>query len=106
MNKQVIVEKLQKFFGAAGKTVVIVSAMLVGFGISEALNSYKKNREKEVSVMPPTRSIEHTSIAANERGELLIIDRKSGKFDIYSDSIGTAIFNLYAGRMYANMNSK
>ena len=106
MNKQVITEKLQKFFGAAGKTVVIVSAMLVGFGISEALNAYKKNREKDVSIMPPTKSIEHTSIATNERGELLIIDRKSGKFAIYSDSIGTAIFNLYAGRMYANMNSK
>jgi alpha-N-acetylglucosamine transferase len=106
MNKQVIIEKLRKFFGAAGKTVVIVSAMLVGFGVSEALNAYKKNREKEVSVMPPTRSIEYTSIATNERGELLVIDRKTGEYTVYSDSIGTAIFNLYAGRIYANMNSK
>jgi len=99
-------EKFMKILGTAGKTVIIGSAMLVGFGISEALNSFKKYNEAKVSIMPPTKMFAKTSIATNESGELLIIDKASGEFSIYSDSVGTAIFNLYAGQMYVNMNSK
>jgi hypothetical protein len=42
------------------------------------------------------RTIKETSIALNERGELLLIDRKSGDFTIYQDSVGLSIFHHYA----------
>jgi hypothetical protein len=43
-----------------------------------------------------TRTINETSIALNEKGELLLIDRKTGDFIVYQDSVGISIFNHYA----------
>lgn len=43
-----------------------------------------------------TKTIKETSVALNERGELLLIDRNSGVYTVYQDSIGKSIFNLYA----------
>jgi hypothetical protein len=43
---------------------------------------------------------DETSVAVNERGELMIIDRKTGAYTLYENGLGQSIFNIYANRIY------
>lgn len=106
MNTLIMKEKLKLAANAGGKLLIIACAMVIGYGISQ-FQGYIKNRHQPVeATMPPTQTMASVSIAVNERGELLLIDRQKGSFQIYSDSIGRSIFNLYASQMYAKMGSK
>jgi len=106
MNTSIIKEKLKLATNAGGKLLIIACAMIIGYGISQFQGYMKSRHQPATSTMPPTQTMTSVSIAVNERGELLLIDRQKGSFQIYSDSIGRAIFNLYAGQMYAKMGSK
>ena len=107
MNTTVIKEKFKTAFNAVSRFAIIIAAMVIGFTSSQ-LYTYVKNKDRQEvgSTMPVPKSMEVTSIAINERGELMVIDRSNGNYQIYSDSVGQAFFNLYAGQMYAKMNSK
>lgn len=52
------------------------------------------------SPLEEVKNMSQTSVAVNERLELLIIDRNTGKYKIYCDSVGLAIFEIYANRIY------
>jgi hypothetical protein len=79
-----------------GNIIVIASAMLIGFliGYYYWLMFAKANGPKVAQTMSSV------SIAINDRGELMIIDRANGLYAIYQDSVGQAIFNLYASEKY------
>lgn len=40
------------------------------------------------------------SIAVNENNELLLIEKKTGDYILYSNSIGMTIFEMYANKIY------
>ena len=100
-----IPEKVKAIFSTTGKIIIIASSMVVGFGISQLYNSYvDKGQKPTVIQIRPGKPMKETSIAINERNELMIIDRKGGSYQIYSDSVGRAIFNLYAAQLYTKIN--
>jgi hypothetical protein len=45
------------------------------------------------------------SIAVNESNELLMIERATGKYIVYSDQIGQTIFEMYANRIQQEVNA-
>ena len=45
------------------------------------------------------------SIAVNESNELLMIERSTGKYIVYSDQIGQTIFEMYANRIHQEVNA-
>ena len=53
--------------------------------------------------MKTVHKLKETSIAINERSELMIIDRQTGTYEIYEDSIGKVVFGLYASQMISNV---
>lgn len=79
-----------------GSIIVIASAMVIGFliGYYYWLMFVKTTGQKEA------QKLSAVSIAVNERGELMIIDRINGVYSIYQDSVGQEIFNLYATKKY------
>jgi|LakMenEpi03Aug12_release.lakeMendotaPanAssembly.Ray.scaffolds.fasta_scaffold1106400_2 hypothetical protein len=87
----------------AGHITVIVSCLFVGFSAGEIYRAYKKGIES--SELPQVQEIAVTSVAINDRGELMIIDRHSGKYMLFSDSVGQAIFNQYASKIYLKKQS-
>lgn len=97
---QQLVEKVTSLLKRLGTVAVLASAMIAGFCIGyyyeTALNKVKGDAWREA------KSLKTTSIAVNEKEDLLIIDRKTGAYTIYSDSVGRVIFNLYAQRAYVN----
>jgi hypothetical protein len=49
---------------------------------------------------------DQTSVAINERGELLIIDRKTGDYTVFEGEVGQTIFQLYAAKVYYKSGGK
>lgn len=100
-------EKTGKFFSVAGKVAIIFLSMAVGFSINEVYRNKKKVQTRViVEKLPATKTQLETSVAMNERGEVIIFDRQTGSYTIYADSVGLMIFNHYASRMYLKANQK
>ena len=79
-----------------GSIIVIAAAMAIGFliGYCYWIAFAKATVQKEAL------KLNSVSIAVNDRGELMIIDRMNGVYSIYQDSVGQEIFNLYATKKY------
>jgi hypothetical protein len=94
--------KLEGFAKKLGNLLVLIIALFAGGVIGYYYHHFSKS--KNSINIEDVKTIEATSVAINERGELLIIDRKSGKYVLYDDSVGTAIFSMYANKMYLRQN--
>jgi hypothetical protein len=97
--KEQVTATLKKIFSYA----IIVGALGVGFVIGRFTQTYPPS--KEVNPYQAIHSIKNISIAVNESNELMLIDRNTGKYQLYSDSIGVAIFKMYSNRIYQNASS-
>lgn len=95
MEKKEIILRFSGFFKNLGKVLLFVIAICFGYGVCELYHFTIK--EPEVAKQPQT--IKQTSVAINERGELMLINRKTGDYTIYQDSVGESIFNLYASQI-------
>lgn len=82
-------------------TAVIIVAIGIGFEISEAWHYYQE--KTKASSMQNSRKLPDTSVAINERQELMVINRKDGSYQIFQDSVGRMIFNLYASKIYTEI---
>ena len=97
--KEQVTATLKKIFSYA----IIVGALGVGFVIGRFTQTYPPS--KESNPYQAIHSIKNISIAVNESNELMLIDRNTGKYQLYSDSIGVAIFKMYSNRIYQNASS-
>ena len=95
------------FMQKGGKIVTLVLIFAFGYFCSEIYHMIKNPEKKEVAVTPKeTKKIGKISVAINERNELMIIDRTNGKYEIYQDSVGKCIFNLYANSLQAKYENQ
>lgn len=95
--------KVAEFFSKYTKPVLTVIA-----GVAIATTSFKVGAEygnlsEEKVVDNPYAhafSPSEISIAVNESNELIMIERATGDYIVYSDTIGQTIFNMYAVRIH------
>jgi hypothetical protein len=100
VNTTIILRKVATYtVGAA----IIVGAVTVGVLYGKHIGTAQ---EKPKMIIQPSIKLQNVSVAINERKEILIIDRTTGEYSTYEDSVGMAIFNMYAGRIYAAQSSK
>ena len=86
-------EYLQKF----GRIALFALLFALGYFSSEIYHGLKAKECEKIPLSPKiTKRIDKVSVAINERNELMIIDRTDGSYEIYQDSVGKCIFNLYA----------
>lgn len=90
--------KVSSFFHNLGKIAIIAIAVGAGYGVCEVVHYI--DMQSKVKHMQATKTIQETSIAINERNELMVINRKDGSYEIYQDSVGKSIFLLYAAQNY------
>lgn len=93
MEKNQITEKVKTFLNKVGKFIIFFLLVLFGYSVCEIYHYTKKKSTNKV------KKGNEVSVAINERGEMLIIDRSTGEYSCYQDSVGVFIFNLYANRM-------
>jgi len=94
INTAAILSALNKI----GKATIIVAAIAIGFISGDIYNNYKNHTT--LSGMQNARKADETSVAVNERGELMIIDRKTGAYTLYENGLGQSIFSIYANKIY------
>lgn len=107
MEKQEIKVVLKKYTDKAIKLFSLVAVFILGYFSSEI---YHRVRSSEIVTESPapkvTKKIDKVSVAINERNELMIIDRTDGTYEIYQDSVGMCVFNLYANSIQSKYRNQ
>ena len=101
LNKSNVAATLNK----VKQYAIIAVAIAIGFFVGKyahtielstkmSKNTYRDNPYRNM------RSTKDISIAVDENNELLLINKQTGKYQVYSDSIGMCIFRMYSYRIY------
>jgi hypothetical protein len=93
--KGYVVNALKKI----GAVSVILMALGAGFVVGYYYNTLFKKMEDN-NQFKHIRTIRETSVAINEKNQVLIMDRNTGTYKIYEDSVGVVIFNMFANKMF------
>jgi len=102
---QTTVSFIKKHAKNALSIIVAVSIATASFKLGA---KYGNTEKKEAAVENPYAhafSPEEISIAVNESNELIMIERATGKYIVYSDKIGQTIFGMYANRISQEVNA-
>lgn len=74
---------------------IVASTLIAGFGLGYYFNELKM-KPKAVNETILNKEVR---IAIDSESKLIVMDRKTGLYVIYSDSVGKAIFNMYATKI-------
>jgi hypothetical protein len=83
--------------------VLIAVALILGFTIGRYTQDYPPKETKSVNPYSTPLKPEEVSIAVDEQNNLLVIQRKTGDYIVYSNEIGVSIFKMYTNRIYQNV---
>lgn len=85
--------------------VILVSIATASFKLGGVYATSKKTDDKPMNPYAHAFSPEEISIAVNESNELIMIERSTGKYIVYSDKIGQTIFGMYANRIHQEVTN-
>jgi len=96
-----LLDKVRPALIVTRRMAVVLLSMTFGFFVHKV---YTGMKEKKCPAPAPkeVRVLKHTSVAINERNELMVIDRVTGTYETYDASVGRTIFTLYANQIYSN----
>jgi hypothetical protein len=97
-------EKMLKLVKPAMNVVITVSIATAGFQLGSLYQASKATDKKPTNPYAHAFSPEEISIAVNESNELIMIERATGEYIVYSDKIGQTIFGMYANRIHQEIN--
>ena len=104
-NKMEVVKSyLSNALKKIGAVSVILMAIGAGFVVGYYYNTLFKKMEDN-NQFKHVRTLNETSVAINEKNQVLIMDRTSGTYKIYEDSVGIVIFNMFANKMFIKQHS-
>ena len=90
---------LKQFLTIAGKVLLVLTIMLIGFFAGEFIRHYQE-KDKSDSNLPPVKTTEDILVSFTSGGEIVFIDKESGECEIFSDSISMMIFNHHAMKLH------
>lgn len=98
-------EKVLGYVKPVLNIIIVASVATASFKLGSA---YQASQKEDVKVENPYShafSPEEISIAVNESNELIMIERATGKYIVYSDQIGQTIFGMYANRIHQEVTN-
>ena len=95
-------EKLKQVLKPVGNWSLFIVSITTAFFVGYYYPTLQKSLNEEPKRFLQPRTHERTSVSVTDRGELLIIDRESGKFDVYEESVGLSVFKAYGTRITSN----
>jgi uncharacterized cupredoxin-like copper-binding protein len=101
INKEMILKILKP----ALNVIAVVSIATASFKLGSMYQASKKEDVKTENPYSHAFSPEEISIAVNESNELIMIERATGKYIVYSDQIGQTIFGMYANRIHQEVTN-
>ncbi len=99
----------EKVMGLLKPTMNVVILFTVGTAMFRLGIAYQNDKNKEATKTENPYahafSPEEISIAVNESNELIMIERATGEYIVYSDAIGQTIFSMYANRIHQEISN-
>lgn len=102
-------EKIINFLGKAMEISGKIALLVLLFFASFYLGLLFTRLDKDFNKTNPFKDVKYpqtVSVAINESNDILLMNRTTGEYQIYSDSVGLAIFKLYANKMYVKANNE
>jgi hypothetical protein len=96
-------EKFKSLIKNVFSIALIIASMSIGFIASQLYHRYKESTKVDIQEIQTSKQI---FTAFGEKGELLLINRKTGAYNMYSDEIVKIIFNHQASVMYNTSKEK
>ena len=94
-------EKVMNLLKPAMNLIIVAAVGTLMFRLGAAYQAHEaKETTKVENPYAHAFSPEEISIAVNESNELIMIERATGKYIVYSDQIGQTIFGMYANRIH------
>jgi len=94
-------EKVMNLLKPAMNLIIVAAVGTVMFRLGIAYQTHESKKTTKVdNPYAHAFSPEEISIAVNESNELIMIERSTGKYIVYSDQIGQTIFGMYANRIH------
>ena len=103
-NFKTFTENLKKFFNNLGKVAIIFTAMASGYATSEIYHRYETTLKTHK--MQTAKTGEETKVYLSGDNELMLMDIKSGSYQLYDRGVIDIIFNLRANQIYNSQKSK
>lgn len=88
-------EKIKTIAVRFMNSVIVATTLVAGFG----LGYYFQELKTKPQVVNETILNKEVRIAVDSEDKLIIMDRKTGRYIIYSDSVGKAVFKIYASKI-------
>lgn len=96
--------KLSQLFKNGVIYGIIVCAITASFFLGNFYNQIT-NKDKSSKVQVKTIVKSEVNLAIDENNHLIVIEKKTGNYSIYQDSIGKTIFKLYAKNVWGQNNT-
>jgi hypothetical protein len=94
--------KIMTTLKKVGSYTLILLALSSGFFLGRVSHEILP----KVEAKPTVKQASDISIAINESNQMMVIDKKTGKYDMFADSVGITIFRMYAGKIYQEQAGK
>lgn len=95
-------DKLKASFNRFMNIIIVTATMIAGFGLGYYFNELKM-KPQAVNETILNREVR---IAIDSEDKLIMMDRKTGSYTIYSDSVGRIIFKMYASKIASPVVTK
>jgi hypothetical protein len=94
-------ERVRPTWLVTRRIAIVLVSMTFGFYVHTVYADIANRPKCKGPSASPIKLLKQTSVAINERNELMIIDRATGTYDTYDASVGRTIFTLYANQIYS-----
>lgn len=95
-------EKMTKYYNGTKSIVVIILSIIVGAWGYKTITELQSVK----SYQHITNTIEQTSVAVNDRDELIIFNRVTGDYVVYDKNVRLAIFTLQLEKIQTDFKNK
>ena len=94
-----LAEKVTSTLKSVGNWILIASVALSAFFLGYYYPKIKQTvlGEQKSFIVPKTS--QQITVSVTDRGELMMMDRTTGKFEIYAESVGLNVFKAYGSRI-------
>lgn len=82
----------------------VVLSLSTGFFVGKFYNDNFEPKEPTIEMIKWRRN--EVNLALDENNRLIVIDKSTGNYTVYQDSIGISIFKLYARNIWTDFNKK
>ena len=97
-----MIQKLSKSLKSLGNWILTVTVALSAFFLGYYYPKIKQTivGEQKSFIVPKTST--QITVSVTDRGELMVMDRATGRFEIYEETVGLNVFKAYGSRITQN----